>query len=327
MVPSSCSMTYAGSSSLPLRVMSLPLDFRVTFSWWTSVTLPEAVELPQLQVTSLPLRMLMRPSQAEGRSGTLVAMTLFDLTDRLALVTGSSRGLGRTFATGLAGAGARVVLHGRDEEALQEARAEIGATTGREPLSVSFDVTEPEEVRASLAGLVAAHGVPDILVNNAGTQRRAPFAEFSTRDWDEVLATNLSSAFHVSQALVGGMIARGSGKIVNVASVQSRLARETIAPYAAAKGGLVLLTQGMAADLARHGIQVNALSPGYFATEMNRALVEDPEFSGWVRGRTPAGRWGRVEELVGTLVYLASDASSFVSGQNIVVDGGMTAVV
>ena len=244
-------------------------------------------------------------------------MTLFDVTDRLALVTGSSRGLGRALAGGLAEAGARVVLHGRDLAALEAARAEIEGVTGRPPVTVSFDVT----------ALVAEHGTPDILVNNAGTQRRAPFAEFSSSDWDDVIATNLSSAFHVSRALVGGMIERGSGKVVNIASVQSRLARQTIAPYGAAKGGLVMLTQGMAADLAHHGIQVNAISPGYFATEMNSALVEDPEFSAWVRSRTPAGRWGRVEELVGTLLYLCSSASSFVSGQNIVVDGGMTAVV
>ena len=254
-------------------------------------------------------------------------MSLFDVTDRLALVTGSSRGLGRVLAGGLAEAGARVVLHGRDRAALETARDEIAAATGRTPSVVTFDVTDAEETARVLADLVAEHGTPDILVNNAGTQRRAPFAEFRASDWDDVIATNLSSAFHVSRALVGGMIERGSGKVVNIASVQSRLARQTIAPYGAAKGGLVLLTQGMAADLARHGIQVNAISPGYFATEMNSALVEDPEFSAWVRARTPAGRWGRVEELVGTLLYLCSSASSFVSGQNIVVDGGMTAVV
>ncbi len=254
-------------------------------------------------------------------------MTLFDVTDRLALVTGSSRGLGRALAGGLAEAGARVVLHGRDLAALEAARAEIEGVTGRPPVTVSFDVTDAQQTAAALAALVAEHGTPDILVNNAGTQRRAPFAEFSSSDWDDVIATNLSSAFHVSRALVGGMIERGSGKVVNIASVQSRLARQTIAPYGAAKGGLVMLTQGMAADLAHHGIQVNAISPGYFATEMNSALVEDPEFSAWVRSRTPAGRWGRVEELVGTLLYLCSSASSFVSGQNIVVDGGMTAVV
>ncbi|SDS94846.1 gluconate 5-dehydrogenase [Nocardioides scoriae] len=254
-------------------------------------------------------------------------MTLFDLTGRLALVTGSSRGLGETFARGLGEAGAQVVLHGRDPATLAAAAERHEAATGRAPLTVVFDVTDPDQVRSRLDELVAAHGVPDVLVNNAGTQSRAPFPEVTAEAWDDVIATNLSSAFHVSRALAGGMVERGSGKIVHVASVQSRLARRTIAPYAAAKGGLVLLAQGMAADLAPHGVQVNALSPGYFATEMNQALVADPEFDAWVRARTPAGRWGRAEELVGTLVYLCSDASSFVCGQNVVVDGGITAVV
>ena len=254
-------------------------------------------------------------------------MTLFDLTGRLALVTGSSRGLGETFARGLAEAGARVVLHGRDPQTLAAAAERHAAATGHLPPTVVFDVTDAVEVRERLAGLVETHGTPDILVNNAGTQRRAPFTELTDEDWDDVIATNLSSAFRVSRALAPAMVERGSGKVVHVASVQSRLARRTIAPYAAAKGGLVLLAQGMAADLAPHGVQVNALSPGYFATEMNEALVGDPAFDAWVRARTPAGRWGRVEELVGTLVYLCSDASSFVCGQNIVVDGGITAVV
>jgi gluconate 5-dehydrogenase len=248
---------------------------------------------------------------------------LFDLTGSLALVTGSSRGLGRTLATGLARAGARVVLHGRDPEALGRTAAQVDGAVG----TVAFDVTDADAVRAGIDALVARYGVPDILVNNAGVQRRAPFAEFPTADWDTVLATNLSSAFYVSRALAPGMVERGSGKIVNIASVQSMLARQTIAPYSASKGGLVLLTKGMAADLARYGIQVNAISPGYFDTEMNQALVQDEAFTAWVEQRTPAHRWGDPEELVGTLVYLCSRASSYVSGQNIFVDGGMTSVV
>jgi gluconate 5-dehydrogenase len=220
-----------------------------------------------------------------------------------------------------------VVLHGRDAAALGAAQDELARGTGSRPAAVAFDVTDPTAVEAGIAALVAEHGVPDILVNNAGAQRRAPFTEFTTEDWDHLLAVNLSSAFHVSRHVAGGMVRRGSGKIVNIGSVQSMLARQTIAPYSATKGGLVMLTKGMAADLARSGIQVNAISPGYFATEMNAALVRDEEFTAWVETRTPAHRWGRVEELVGTLVYLCSDASSFVSGQNIFVDGGMTSVV
>lgn len=254
--------------------------------------------------------------------------TLFDLTGRLALVTGSSRGLGLALATGLAQNGARVVLHGRDQEALARARQQVAAAgDGSDVPTVTFDVTDAAAVREGVGALLAEHGVPDILVNNAGIQRRAPFNDFDTGDWDDVVAANLSSAFYVSQQVTRGMAERGSGKVVNIGSVQSQLARQTIAPYSATKGGLVMLTKGMAADLARYNIQVNAISPGYFATEMNRALVDDEDFTRWVEQRTPAQRWGRVEELVGTLVYLCSDAASFVSGQNVFVDGGMTAVV
>lgn len=253
--------------------------------------------------------------------------SLFDITGRLALVTGSSRGLGRALAQGLAEAGARVVLHGRDGTALARARDGIAEAVGAAPATAAFDVTDAAAVRDGVAAVVAEHGVPEILVNNAGIQRRAPFTEFTAEDWDDIVAANLSGAFHVSRAVAPGMRERGSGKIVNIGSVQSVLARQTIAPYAATKGGLVMLTKGMAADLARYNIQVNAVSPGYFATEMNAALVEDEAFSAWVVQRTPAQRWGRVEELVGTLIWLCSDASSFVSGQNVLVDGGMTSVV
>jgi len=257
-----------------------------------------------------------------------VTHSLFDITGRLAFVTGSSRGLGLALATGLAQHGARVVLHGRDPEALARAREQVTAAGGGTPAAtVSFDVTDADAVREGVAALVAEHGVPDILVNNAGIQRRAPFNDFDPHDWDDIVAANLSSAFYVSQQITRGMAERGSGKVVNIGSVQSQLARQTIAPYSATKGGVVMLTKGMAADLARYDIQVNAISPGYFATELNRALVEDEAFNAWVVERTPARRWGAFEELVGTLVYLCSDASSFVSGQNIFVDGGMTAVV
>ncbi|WP_432534144.1 glucose 1-dehydrogenase [Kineococcus arenarius] len=253
--------------------------------------------------------------------------TLFDVTGRLALVTGSSRGLGRAMAGGLARAGARVVLHGRDAAQLEAAREEIAADTGTAPAVVSFDVTDARAVAEAVAALVDEHGAPDVLVNNAGIQRRAPFQEFATADWDDLVAANLSSVFHVSRAVVPHMVARGSGKVVNIASVQSVLARRTIAPYTATKGAVASLTKGMAADLAQHGVQVNAISPGYFATEMNAALIADEQFNAWVEQRTPAGRWGRVEELLGTLLYLCSDASSYVSGQNVVVDGGMTSVL
>lgn len=253
--------------------------------------------------------------------------SLFDLSGKLALVTGSSRGLGLALAAGLADAGATVVLHGRGGAALDAAAATLAERTGTPPPTVSFDVGDAAAVAEGVRALLDEHGTPDILVNNAGLQRRAPFTEFDPGDWDAIIRTNLSAAFYVSQPITRAMAERGSGKVVNIASVQSMLARQTIAPYSASKGGLVMLTKGMAADLARFDIQVNAISPGYLATEMNRALWTDEAFDRWVVERTPARRWGRVEELVGTLVYLCSAASSFVSGQNIFVDGGMTSVV
>lgn len=256
-----------------------------------------------------------------------MAATAFDISGRLALVTGSSRGLGHALATGLAQAGARVIVHGRDAGAVADAATSIGEATGTVPATTTFDVTDAAAAAAGIAALVADHGVPDILVNNAGIQRRGPFNDFDPTDWDAIVTTNLSSVFYVSQQITRKMAERGSGKVINIGSVQSMLARQTIAPYSATKGGVAMLTKGMAADLARFNIQVNAISPGYFATEMNRALVEDEAFNTWVINRTPAQRWGNFEELVGTLVYLASDASSFVSGQNIFVDGGMTSVV
>lgn len=252
---------------------------------------------------------------------------LFNVAGRTALVTGSSRGLGRSLATALAQAGAQVTIHGRDVTVLNDVRGEIEAETGADLDIISFDVTDAAEAERGIADLIATNGIPDILVNNAGLQRRAPFTEFPVTDWDAVVAGNLSSVFYVSRFLTPGMCERGSGKVINIGSVQSRLARETIAPYAASKAGVAMLTQGMAADLARYNVQVNAISPGYFATEMNRALVDDETFDSWVRTRTPAQRWGEAPELWGTLLYLASDASAFVSGQNIFVDGGMTAVV
>jgi gluconate 5-dehydrogenase len=253
--------------------------------------------------------------------------SLFDLTGRTALVTGSTRGIGYALARGLLTAGARVVVHGRDEERAARAAATLADETGGETLPAAFDVTAAGSVDAGVARLEAEWGTPDVLVNNAGMQRRAPVLEFSVADWDELVATNLTSAFLVAQRVGRGMVERGSGKIVMIGSVQSRLARPGIAPYSATKGGVVMLTRGLCADLGPRGIQTNALCPGYIDTELTRALVDDPEFSRWVAGRTPAGRWGRVEDLVGALVFLASDASAFVNGQVLYVDGGMTAVV
>jgi gluconate 5-dehydrogenase len=257
----------------------------------------------------------------------VTASRLFDVAGRLALVTGSNRGLGRALARGLVEAGAHVVVHGRAEGAVAATADELRRQGDGQVSTVTFDVTDAAAATAAIRDLIERLGAPDILVNNAGVQRRAPFMEFPAADWDLVLSTNLSSVFYVSKPIAAAMVARGSGKIINIASVQSQLARQTIAPYSASKGGVAMLTKGMAADLSRYGIQVNAISPGYFATEMNEALWSDPAFDDWVKKRTPAQRWGKLDELLGTLLFLASDASSFVTGQNIFVDGGMTAVV
>jgi len=251
---------------------------------------------------------------------------MYDLKGRRALVTGSGQGIGLALAGALAGAGAAVVLNGRDAAKLDRAAAMLRAT-GAEASIAPFDVTDSAAVAAGIARIEAGIGPIDILVNNAGIQRRAPLEDFPEATWRELMRTNLDSVFFVAQAVARHMIPRGRGKIVNVCSVQSELGRPGIAPYAASKGAVKMLTKGMCADWARHGLQVNGLGPGYFDTELTAALVADPEFSAWLCKRTPAGRWGRVEELGGAMVFLASGASDFVNGQVIYVDGGLTSVV
>jgi len=250
----------------------------------------------------------------------------FDLGGQVALVTGSTRGLGLTLARGLARAGARVAVNGRSPEAVERVAGELRAE-GLDVHPAPFDVTRGAAVEAGVERVEAEVGPVGVLVNNAGVQRRAPLESFPEEDWRLVIETNLTAVFLVARAVARRMIPRGRGKIVNVGSLMSELARPTIAPYAASKGAVKLLTQSMCAEWARHGIQANAIGPGYFATEMNRALVEDPEFDAWLRARTPAGRWGDAEELVGAVVFLASPASSFVNGQILYVDGGLKAVV
>ncbi len=250
--------------------------------------------------------------------------SLFSLSGKNALVTGSSRGLGFVLARGLGQAGARVVLNGRDEAVLASA-AEKLRSEGLDVAVSAFDVTDSAQVEEGIARIETEVGPVEILVNNAGIQRRKPLEDFPEEDFREVLETNLTSAFLVSKRVARRMIGRKSGKIVNICSLQSEVGRPSITPYAASKGALKMLTRGMAVEWAKHGIQVNAIGPGYFKTEMTRALVEDPDFDRWIRGRTPAGRWGDPEELVGLLVYLCSPASSFVNGQIVYVDGGLLA--
>ena len=250
----------------------------------------------------------------------------FDIQGRRALVTGSSRGIGLALARGLVEAGCSVVLHGRDTGTLERAAAEL-AENGARVHQAAFDVTDSTAVETGVAALEAEHGPLDILVNNAGVQHRAPLLDFPEDEWHRIIETNLTSAFLVSRAVARGMVERGRGKIINIASLMAELGRVDIAPYAASKGGLKMLTRGMCADWGRSGVQVNAIGPGYFQTELTAALVEDEEFDAWLRRRTPAGRWGRPEELVGALLFLASPASDFVNGQILYVDGGISAVV
>jgi len=250
----------------------------------------------------------------------------FDLSGKTALITGSSAGIGLALAQGLAGAGAAVVLNARNAGKLQAAAQALrdqGATVHAMP----FDVTDAAAVAAAVARVEAEIAPIDILINNAGMQKRAPLQDFEQADWQQLMRTNLDSVFIVGQAVARHMIARGRGKMINICSVQSELGRPNIAPYTASKGAVKMLTKGMAIDWGPHGLQVNGLGPGYFKTELNQALVDNPEFSSWLIGRTPSRRWGDVEDLVGAAVFLASDASRFVNGHILYVDGGVTATL
>jgi gluconate 5-dehydrogenase len=253
-----------------------------------------------------------------------MSLNLFDLTGKRALITGSSQGIGFALARGLAAAGAEIVLNGRDADKLATA-AEVLRGEGCTIHELAFDATDHTAVRAAVDGFEAETGAIDILVNNAGIQHRAPLEDFPADAFERLLQTNVASVFHVGQACANHMIKRGAGKIVNICSVQTALARPGIAPYTATKGAVANLTKGMATDWAKHGLQCNGLAPGYFDTPLNKALVDDPDFTDWLSKRTPAGRWGNVDELVGTCIFLSSAASSFVNGTTVFVDGGITA--
>ena len=252
-----------------------------------------------------------------------MSLPFFDLSGKVALVTGAYRGLGFAIARGLAQAGATVVLSARKAAEVERAAEKLRAEGLKAATSV-FDVTDRAAIRAAVEKLLAEHGSIDILFNNAGIQRRGLMVDFASADWDAVIATNLSAPFLVSQAVLPSMMAKKRGKIVHVASLMSELARPNVIPYTAAKGGVRQLTRGMAVELAPHNIQVNAIAPGYFATEMNTALLADAQFTAWVNKRTPAGRWGDPPEIAGLAVFLASPASDYVTGQILFIDGGMS---
>ncbi|MBL8344380.1 MAG: SDR family oxidoreductase [Rubrivivax sp.] len=254
------------------------------------------------------------------------ASKLFDLTGRTALITGSSAGIGFALAGGLASAGARIVLNSRNGDKLARAADALRAQ-GAFVLTMPFDVTDGAAVADGVAAIEAECGAIDILFNNAGMQLRGPLEKYEEANWHRLMKTNLDSVFLVGQAVARHMIDRRRGKIINVCSVQSELGRPGIAPYTASKGAVKMLTKGMAIDWGPHGLQVNGLGPGYFKTELNQALVDNPEFTQWLVNRTPSRRWGDVQDLVGAAIFLASDASNFVNGHILYVDGGVTATL
>jgi gluconate 5-dehydrogenase len=256
----------------------------------------------------------------------MAKLSQFDLTGKRALVTGSSRGLGYAIAAALADAGASIVLNARDNVALGAAASQLAAT-GATVKAVAFDVTSRDSVNDAIAYCEDEIGPIDILVNNAGMQHRSPLEDFPADKFDQLMMTNVTSVFTVGKAVARNMIKRGSGKIINICSLMSALSRPGIAPYAASKAAVANLTRGMATDWARHGLNVNGIAPGYFKTELNAALVADPEFNAWVEKRTPMGRWGEVAELGGAAVFLSSPAASFINGHILYVDGAFTATV
>jgi gluconate 5-dehydrogenase len=255
-----------------------------------------------------------------------MSLSLFSLAGKIALVTGSGQGIGLALAEGLSDAGAHVVLNGRDKAKLERAQQALAAA-GRKASIAPFDVTDHEAVEAGVATIEAEIGPIDILINNAGMQKRAPITEFPVEGWHEVINTNLHSVFYVTQAVTKRMVPRKRGKIISIGSVMSELGRATIIPYTASKGAVKMMTRGLAAELGKHNIQANAIGPGYFATEINAALIADEAFSSWVCSRTPAGRWGETKELAGAAIFLSSAASDYVNGHLLMVDGGLTSVV
>lgn len=253
--------------------------------------------------------------------------TMFDLSGRTALITGSSRGIGFALARGLAEAGAKVIINSRQGDAVVAAVARLQAL-GLQAEGAAFDVADESAVETAFADFDARDTTIDILINNAGIQHRQPMVDVSLADWHRVMNTNLTAAFLVGRAAARRMIARQQGgKIINIGSLTSQAARATVAPYTVAKGGIKMLSKAMAAEWAQFGIQANSIGPGYILTDMNEALVNNPTFDAWVKASNPSQRWGDPEELVGTAIFLSSNASNYVNGQIIYVDGGWLAVL
>ncbi len=251
---------------------------------------------------------------------------LFSLTNKKILITGSAQGIGFLLAQGLAEQGADIIINDITDDRAQHAASQL-RDAGFVADACAFDVTNGQAVNNAIADIEKNIGAIDVLINNAGIQRRHPFTEFPEKEWDAVIDVNQKSVFLVSQAVSRFMVKRQRGKIINICSMQSELGRDTITPYAASKGAVKMLTRGMCVELARYNIQVNGIAPGYFKTDMTKALVEDEAFTQWLCKRTPAARWGNPEELIGAAVYLSSRASDFVNGHLLFVDGGMLVAV
>jgi gluconate 5-dehydrogenase len=251
--------------------------------------------------------------------------SLFSLAGKVALVTGASRGLGWEMAKGLAEAGAHVVINGRDRARLEARVKELGGS-GFKASACAFDVTDEQAVRAAIPAIVGRQGRLDIVIGNAGIQHRQPLGDWQLADWQRVIDTNLSACFLLAREASAPMIVQGAGRIIFTTSIAASLGRATIPAYVAAKSGLWGLTKALAAELGPQGINVNAIAPGYFETEMNEALLANEEFTAWVKGRTPLRRWGKPREIAGAAVFLASEAGSYVNGHQLMVDGGFSSV-
>lgn len=253
---------------------------------------------------------------------------LFSLQGKTALVTGATHGLGMAMAMGLGLAGARLVVNGASsQQKLDDALAEYRAA-GIDAHGLLFDVTDEQQVADAIARIERDIAPIDVLVNNAGIIKRTPLLDMALADWNQVINTDLTSVFIVSKAVVPGMIARGGGKVINICSMMSELGRNSVGAYAAAKGGLKMLTRNMATEWAKHNIQVNGIGPGYFATSQTAPIrVDGNPFNDFIISRTPAGRWGDPGDLQGAAVFLAARASDFVNGQILYVDGGILATI